>query len=270
MLGGTVTPEESAILDRSIILTYKEKGITPDPSTHRRPAPLLSDLYKILQAMAEPQAHSMAGRLERYVKGSAAGIFDQPTNIELRNTFTVFSIRDLSEDLRPIAMFMMLDYIWTRIKRDRRKRLLVIDEAWWLMQHPDAAKFVHSIAKRARKYALGLTTITQDVEDFLDTDYGKAVVTNSAIQMLLKQSPAAIDRIQKVFYLTQGEKNYLLSAGIGEGLFFAGSNHVAVQVIASENEHNLITTNPIEIMQREEKEEQIKQQQAAKLAPKAG
>lgn len=251
MLGGNLTPEESAILDRAIILSYKEKGITPDPATQRRPAPLLSDLYKILQAMAEPQAHSMARRLEKYVKGSAAGIFDQPSNIKLRNTFTVFSIRDLSEDLRPIAMFMMLDYIWTRIKKDRRKRLLIIDEAWWMMQHEDAARFVHSVAKRARKYALGLTTITQDVEDFLDTDYGKAVVTNSSLQLLLKQSPAAVDRIQKVFYLTSGEKNYLLSAGIGEGLFFAGSNHVAIQVVASENEHNLITTNPIELMERE-------------------
>jgi type IV secretory pathway VirB4 component len=223
--------------------------------------------------MAEPQAHSMAGRLEKYVKGSAAGIFDQPTNLELKNTFTVFSIRDLAEDIRPIAMYMMLDYIWTRIKRDRRKRLLIIDEAWWLMQHPDAAKFVHSIAKRARKYALGLTTITQDVEDFLDSDYGKAVVTNSALQTLLKQSPAAIDRIQKVFYLTSGEKNYLLSAGIGEGLFFAGSNHVAIQVIASENEHNLITTNPIELMEMEKQqklEEQKKlQQQQKQQAPKA-
>jgi len=264
MLGGATTPEESAILDRALILTYKEKGITPDPATQRRPAPILSDLYKVLQAMAEPQAHSMAGRLEKFVKGSAAGIFDQPSNVKLRNTFTVFSIRDLADDLRPIAMYLMLDYIWTRVKRDRRKRLLVIDEAWWLMQHPDAAKFVHSIAKRARKYALGLTTITQDVEDFLDSDYGKAVVTNSAIQMLLKQSPAAIDRIQDVFYLTVGEKNYLLSSGIGEGLFFAGSNHVAVQVIASENEHNLITTNPIELLEREKQEKLEKKKLAEK------
>lgn len=265
MLGGNLTPDESAILDRAIILAYKEKGITPDPATQRREPPLLSDLYKILQAMAEEQAHSMAGRIEKYVKGSAAGIFDQPTNVKLKNTFTVFSIRDLSEDLRPIAMYVMLDYIWTRIKRDRRKRILIIDEAWWLMQYEDAAKFIHSIAKRARKYALGLTTITQDVEDFLDTDYGKAVVTNSSIQVLLKQSPAAVDRIQKVFYLTSGEKNYLLSAGIGEGLFFAGSNHVALQVIASENEHNLITTNPIEMMDNEKKaqkaEEDLLQQQ---------
>ncbi len=261
MLGGNLTPEQSAILDRAIILAYKEKGITPDPSTQRQTPPLLSDLYKILQAMAEEDAHIMATRLEKYVKGSAAGIFDQPSNIELKNTFTVFSIRDLSDDLRPIAMYMMLEYIWTRIKKDRRKRLLIIDEAWWLMQYPDAAKFVHSIAKRARKYGLGLTTITQDVEDFLNTDYGKAVVTNSALQVLLKQSPAAIDRIQNVFYLTSGEKNYLLSAGIGEGLFFAGSNHVAMQVIASENEHNLITTNPIELMEMKKAEQQQLQNQ---------
>ncbi len=261
MLGGNLTPEESAILDRAIILAYKEKGITPDPATQRKPAPLLSDLYKILQAMAENQAHSMARRLEKFVKGSAAGIFDRPSNIKIKNTFTVFSIRDLAEDLRPIAMYMMLDYIWTRIKRDRRKRLLIIDEAWWLMQYPDAAKFVHSIAKRARKYALGLTTITQDVEDFLSTDYGKAVVTNSSLQMLLKQSPAAIDKIQHVFYLTSGEKSYLLSAGIGEGLFFAGANHVAIQVIASENEHNLITTNPIELMKKEQEEKAKRQEE---------
>lgn len=193
--------------------------------------------------MAESEAQKIASRLERYLKGSAAGIFNQATNIEIKNTFTVFSIRELSDELRPIAMYMMLDYIWTRIKRVRKKRILIIDEAWWMMQFPDAAKFVHSIAKRARKYALGLTTITQDVEDFLESDYGKAVVTNSTIQLLMKQSPVAVDKLQKLFYLSNGEKSFLLSAGIGEGLFFAGTNHVAIQVIASENEHNLITTN---------------------------
>jgi hypothetical protein len=145
----------------------------------------------------------------------------------------------------------MLDYIWTRIKKDRRKRLLIIDEAWWMMQFPDAARFVYSVAKRARKYALGLTTISQDVEDFLDSEYGKAVVTNSSIQILLKQSPAAVDRIKAVFYLSDGERDFLLSGGIGEGLFFAGNNHVAMQVIASENEHNLITTNPRETLKPE-------------------
>ena len=243
MVGGTLTPIESAILDRALILTYKEKGITPDPTTHRKPAPLLEDLFKILNAMAEEEAHMLASRLERYIKGSAAGIFDQQANVEINNTFTAFGIRELSEELRPIAMYMMLDFIWTRIKKDRRQRLLIIDEAWWMMQFPDASRFVYSVAKRARKYGLGLTTITQDVEDFLDSDYGKAVVTNSSMQLLLKQSPAAIDRIQKVFYLSDGERDYLLAAGIGEGIFFAGLNHIAMQIIASENEHNLITTN---------------------------
>jgi len=248
MVGGKMSPIESAIMDRALILTYKEKGITPDPATQRREPPLLEDLYKILKAMAEPEAHGLAGKLEKYLRGSAAGIFDQKSNIEIRNTFTVFSIRDLVDDLRPIAMYLMLDYIWTRVKKQRRKRILIIDEAWWMMQHEDAARFVHSIAKRARKYALGLTTITQDVEDFLESDYGKAVVTNSSIQILLKQSSAAVDKIQKIFGLTEGEKSYLLAAGIGEGLFFAGDNHVAMQVVASENEHHLITTNPIETM----------------------
>jgi conjugal transfer ATP-binding protein TraC len=254
MVGGDLTPVESAILDRALILTYKEKGISPDPATQRRDPPLLEDLYKILNAMAEDEAHMLAQKLEKFLKGSAAGIFDRKSTVQINNTFTVFSIRDLVDDLRPIAMYMMLDYIWTRIKKDRRPRLLVIDEAWWMMQYPDAARFVHSIAKRARKYGLGLTTITQDVEDFLGSDYGRAVVTNSSIQILLKQSPAAIDRVKDVFYLTEGEKSYLLSAGIGEGLFFAGFNHVAMQVVASENEHRLITTNPMELMSEAQKE----------------
>jgi type IV secretory pathway VirB4 component len=243
MVGGTLTPVESAILDRALILTYREKGITPDPATQRRPAPLLEDLYKILNAMAEAEAHMLAQKIERYLKGSAAGIFDQPTNVELNNTFTVFSIRDLSDELRPIAMYMMLDYIWTRVKKDKRQRLLIIDEAWWMMQYEDAARFVFSVAKRSRKYGLGLSVITQDVGDYLATDYGKAVLNNSSIQLLLKQSPASVDLVQKTFNLSDGERDFVLSAGIGEGLFFAGLNHVAIQVVASENEHNLITTN---------------------------
>lgn len=243
MLGGNVPPEEDAILDRAIILTYAEKGITPDPNTHKKPAPLLEDLYKILNAMAEPQAHNMATRLEKFVQGSAAGVFNQRTTIDLRNTFSVFSIRDLAEELRPIAMYMMLDFIWTKVRKQRKKRLLIIDEAWWMMQYPDAAKFIFSLAKRARKYGLGLTTITQDVEDFLSSDYGKAVVSNAALQVLLKQNPVAVDKLKQVFYLTEGEKNYIQTAGVGEGIFFAGADRVAIQVVASENEHNLITTN---------------------------
>lgn len=248
MLGGAITAEEAAILDRALILTYKEKGITPDPSTHSNEPPLLEDLYKILNAMAEEEAHSMARRLERYLRGSAAGVFDQKSTVNIHNTFTVFSIRDLAEDLRPMAMYVMLDFIWTKIKRDRRKRLLIIDEAWLMMQYEDASRFVYSIAKRARKYGLGLTTITQDVDDFLESPYGRAIVNNSSMQILLKQAPAAIDKIQKVFYLTDGEKQFLMSAGIGQGLFFAGANHVAMQIVASEQEHKLITTNPQELL----------------------
>lgn len=248
MLGGTVTPEEAAILDRALILTYKEKGITPDPATHRNEPPLLEDLYKILAAMAEEEAHSMARRLEKYLKGSAAGVFDRRSTVDVYNTFTVFSIRDLTDELRPMAMYTMLDFIWTKVKKDKRKRLLIIDEAWLMMQYDDASRFVYAIAKRARKYGLGLTTITQDVDDFLTSDYGKAIVNNASMQILLKQSPSTIDKLQQVFYLTEGEKSFLLSAGIGQGIFFAGSNHVAIQVVASESEHTLITTNPNELM----------------------
>lgn len=248
MLGGTLTPEEAAILDRALILTYKEKGITPDPATHTKEPPLLEDLYKVLNSMAEQEAHSMAIRLEKYVRGSAAGVFDQRSNVDLHNTFTCFSIRDLTDELRPLAMYTMLDFIWTRIKRDKRKRLLIIDEAWLMMQHEDAAKFVYSIAKRARKYALGLTVISQDVEDFLRSDYGKAVVSNSSMQILLKQAPNSLEKLQQTFYLTEGEKQFLLSAGVGEGIFFAGPNHVAIQIIPSENEYNLINTNPNELL----------------------
>jgi len=259
MMGGQLEAHESAILDRALILTYKEKGITPDPETHKNPPPLMEDLYKVLQAMAEDEAHSIAIRLEKFIRGSAAGIFDRQSTVDIKNTFTVFSIRELSDDLRPIAMYMMLDFIWNKVKQDRRKRLLIIDEAWWMMQYEDAAKFIHSIAKRARKYWLGLTTITQDVEDFLDTDYGKAIITNSAIQILMKQSSAAVDRLQKVFYLSDGEKNFLLSAGVGEGLFFAGPSHVAIQVIASESEHQLITADPAELARQEQQRKQAKQ-----------
>lgn len=240
---GELTPTEDAILDKSLINTYKLVGITPDPATQTKKPPLLGDLYNSLQNMAEPQARDMGGRLEKFIRGSLSGIFDQESNVDLKNTFTVFSISNLQDELRPIAMFIILDYVWTRIKKDRKKRLLVVDEAWYLMKHKDSASFMYSIAKRARKYNLGLTTITQDVDDFINSDYGKAIITNSSIQILMKQSPAAIDKIVDVFYLSQGEKNLLLSADIGEGLFFAGQNHVAIRVQASPDEHELLTRN---------------------------
>lgn len=251
---GEVSSTESALIDRALIDTYKIKGITQDPTTQNLEPPLLEDFYKVLMAMDEPASRSVAERLERYIKGSLAGVFDQRTNVDLDNSFTAFSIRNLEDVLRPIAMFMILDFIWTKIKHDLKKRLLILDEAWTLMRYPDSATFVYSIAKRARKYYLGLTTITQDVADFINTDYGKAVITNSSIQVLLKQHPAAIDLISEVFYLSQGERNFLLSAGIGEGLFFAGSNHVAMSVKASAQEHKLITTNPREILEMKREE----------------
>ncbi|MGI5828387.1 MAG: VirB4-like conjugal transfer ATPase, CD1110 family [Patescibacteria group bacterium] len=254
---GAMSPLEEAILDRALVQTYKQKGITPDPTTQKRQPPLLEDLYKVLVGMEEERATSLAARLEKFVKGSLRGIIDQHSNIDISNQFTVFDIKDLSSELRPIAMFIILDYIWTKIKQDLRCRILVVDEAWYLMQHPDSALFLYGMAKRARKYYLGVTTITQDVEDFLATDMGKAIVTNSSIQILLKQSPAAIDRLARVFYLSQGERSLLLSAGVGEGLFFAGTNHVAMRVVASPEEHRLITSNPQEILaMRSGKQEQ--------------
>lgn len=245
---GELTPSEDAILDRALVLTYKQKGITPDPATQKNEPPLIEDLYKTLLGMEEESAKRLSERLEKFVKGSLSGIFNQKSNVDLKNPLTVFNIKELEAELRPIAMFIVLDFIWNKIKRDVKKRILVVDEAWYLMKHPDSATFLYGIAKRARKYYLGVTTITQDVEDFLSTDYGKAIITNSSLQILLKQSPAAIDKLSQVFYLSTGEKHYLLSANVGEGLFFAGASHVAIQIIASPEEYRLATTNPKEMM----------------------
>lgn len=247
---GTLSPQEEALLDRAIILTYKGKNITPDPATQKNEPPLLEDLYKVLVGMEELPAENLAARLEKFVKGSFRGIFDQHTNINLNNTFTVFSLKEMEDALRPVAMFMILDFIWTKIKKDLKKRLLIVDEAWYMMKYPDSASFLYSMAKRARKYYLGLTTITQDVEDFLSSDYGKAIVTNSSIQFLMKQSTASIEKLGEVFYLSEGEKHLLISANVGHGLIFAGQNHVAINVAASPDEHLLITSNPSETIQK--------------------
>jgi type IV secretory pathway VirB4 component len=253
---GQLTASEEATLDRALVLTYKMKGITPDPATQKNEPPLMEDLYKALIGMEEPEAKSLADRIEKFVKGSFAGIFDQHSNVEIRNPFTVFSLKDLEEALRPIAMFIILDFIWNRIKREMKKRIMIVDEAWYLMKYGDSAAFLYSIAKRARKYWLGLTSVTQDVEDFLVSDYGKAIITNSSIQILMKQSPAAVDKIAQTFYLSEGEKQLLLAADIGEGLFFAGANHVAIKVVASPEEHRLITTKPEELVRIKEAKEQ--------------
>jgi len=216
---GEITPSQDAILDRSLVLTYKQRGITEDAETHKNEPPLLEDLYKILLGMESPEAAELANRLEKFIKGSASGVFNQQSSFDIKNSFTVFGVRDLEEELRPIAMYIILDYVWNRIRKDRKKRVLIVDEAWYLIKHKDSARHLHSLAKRARKYLLGLTTITQDVEDFLVTDEGKAIITNSSLQVLLKQSTAAVDKVAEVFNLTGGEKHFLLSGGVGEGLF---------------------------------------------------
>ena len=247
---GQITPTQEALLDRALVATYKSKGITQDPETQTKEPPLMEDLYKILIGMETTDALDLAARIEKFVRGSFVGIFDKQTNIEINNAFTVFSVRELQDALRPIAMFVILDFIWTRVKKDLKPRLLVVDEAWHMMRFADSAQFLWGIVKRARKYYLGLTTITQDVEDFLNQDIGKAIVTNSALRVLFKQSPAAIDRVGDVFYLSQGERQLLLGANIGEGIFFAGNNHAPITVVASPEEHKLITTKPQEMVQQ--------------------
>lgn len=237
---GDLTPSQDALLDRALVATYQEKGITQDPSSFKNEPPLLEDLYKILTGMETTEGKELADRLEKFVQGSAAGIFNHQSSFDIKNAFTVFGIRDLEENLRPVAMYIVLDYIWNRIRKDKRKRILVIDEAWYLIKHKDSGAYLYSFAKRARKYQLGLTTITQDVEDFISTDEGRAIITNSSLQIILKQSTAAVEKISATFYLTGGEKHFLLSTGVGEGLFFAGHNHVGFRVIASEEEKGLI------------------------------
>ncbi len=237
---GELTPSQDALLDRALVMTYKAKGITQDPETFANEPPLLEDLYKVLIGMETPEAKELADRLEKFVSGSAAGIFNQRSNFDIKNQFTVFGIRDLEENLRPVAMYIILDYIWNKVRRDPKRRILVVDEAWYLIKQKDSGAYLYSFAKRARKYKFGLTTITQDVEDFLSTDEGKAIITNSSLQIILKQSTAAVEKISEVFYLTGGEKHFLLQAGVGEGLFFAGHSHVGFQVIASEEEKKLI------------------------------
>lgn len=245
---GQLSPPEDALLDRALVLTYKQKGITPDPETQKNEPPLMEDLYKALLGMEEEDAKGLADRLEKFVKGSLAGVFNQKSNLNIKSPFAIFNIKELEAELRPIAMFIILDFIWTRIKKDLKKRLLIVDEAWYLMKNADSANFLYGIAKRARKYYLGVTTITQDVEDFLSTDHGKAIITNSSIQILLKQSTAAIDKLAEVFYLSSGEKHLLLSTEVGEGLFFAGSSHVAIRIIASPEEYHLVSSKPQEMV----------------------
>ncbi|AKM82272.1 MAG: Type IV secretory pathway VirB4 component-like protein [Berkelbacteria bacterium GW2011_GWE1_39_12] len=250
MMSG-VTPEEDAVLEKALYEVYALKDITVDPATHSNQPPLLSDLQQVLQNMTGTE--SMVKKLSKYTEGTFKGLFDQPTNFDLDNGFIVFSVRDLEDALRPIGMYMILNYIWQRVRFNIRRRMLVIDEAWWMMQYEDSGKFLYALAKRGRKYYLGLTIISQDVEDFLDSKYGRSVINNSSMQLLMKQSPSSVEKIAQVFGLTEGEKFLLLECEVGEGLFFAGLNHVAIKVIASYTEDQMITTDPKQLMEMQTK-----------------
>lgn len=248
---GEMTPSMDAILDRALVETYKRKGITQDPITQTKEPPIMEDLYNVLLEGIDANSQELALRLEKFIKGSLSGVFNEQSNFHINNQLTVFSLKQIEDDLRPIAMHIILDYVWTRVRKTLKKRLLIVDEAWYVMRYEDSASFIYGVAKRARKYYLGLTTATQDVADFLSTQYGKAILSNSSIQILLKQGASSIDEVAKTFYLSEGEKQMLLSAGIGEGLFFAGQNHVAIQVISAPFEHEIITSNPEERLKKQ-------------------
>ena len=245
--GGQVVPaltaNEEADLDQALIDTYARAGITSDPLTHQSTPPTILNLYDTLLHM-EGTGPQLAQRLRKYTTGTFAGIFSQQSNVDINNQMVVFNIRDLEDELRPVAMYIVLSHIWNIVRAQQKKRLLIVDEAWQLMKYDDSANFLFSLAKRARKYYLGLTTITQDVEDFMGSKMGRAIVANSSMQLLLKQSSAAVDVLSDVFKLTEEEKRRLSNFPVGQGLFFAGQNHVHIQVIASETEESLITTNP--------------------------
>jgi len=256
MMGG-LTAEEDSLIDRAITETYALKDITPESDFRNVEAPLLSDFELVLSGLEGGE--SLAQRLTKYTKGTWAGFINRPTNIDINKKFVVFSIRDMEDELKPIAMYIITHYIWSTVRKELKKRLLVIDEAWWMMRSEDTASFLLNVAKRGRKYYLGLATITQDVDDFLKSPYGAPIITNSSIQILLKQSPTAIDRLQEVFNLTDEEKYLLLESDVGEGIFFAGLKHVAIKIIASYTEDQIITSDPSQILAIQKSRQDLEQ-----------
>jgi type IV secretory pathway VirB4 component len=251
---GKLDPTEEALLDKALWQAYAKKDINENSDFRTIEPPVMTDLIEVLQEIVG--AESLAQRLNKFTEGTFAGLLNQLTNVELNNQLLVFSIRDLEEILRPIAMYIILGHIWNVVRSQLKRRILVLDEAWILMQHEDSARFVYGIAKRARKYYLGLTTITQDVADFMSSPYGKPIVTNSSIQLLLKQSPAAIDVVAETFFLTEGEKYLLLESDVGEGIFFVGLKHAAIKIYASYIEDQIITTDPKQLLEIEQTKSQ--------------
>jgi len=252
---GNMTNEEDSLVDRALLETYAKKDITPDSDLSQIEPPTMTDFYQVLDGMEG--AGELAERLKKYTEGTFAGLLNNLTNVEMSNQLICFSVRDLEDELRPIAIYTIVNYIWNVVRSETKKRVLVIDEAWWMMQNADSAKFIFALVKRCRKYYLGVITITQDVNDFLTSPYGQAIVNNSSVQILLKQSPAAIDLVQKTFMLTEGEKYLLLECGLGEGIFFAGNKHVAIKVVASYTEDQLITSDPRQLLEIEEAKKQF-------------
>jgi len=252
---GKLSAEENSILDKALNEVYASKDITPQSDLKNVTPPLLEDLQTILESM--DGGERIAKILERYTKGSFAGFLNQPTNIDINKHFVVFSIRDMEEELRPVAMYLVLQFVWNLIRSQLKKRIMIIDEAWVLMKYKTGADFLHGIAKRCRKYWLGLTTITQDIPDFMDSPYGQPIVNNSSIQILFKQSPATIDVVKKTFNLTDEEKYLLLQADIGEGIFIAGLKRAAIKVVASYTEDQIVTSSPEQIVQIQKAKEEL-------------
>jgi type IV secretory pathway VirB4 component len=254
---GTLSAQEDSIVDQALLETYAKKDITPDANLATVEPPIMQDLLEVLEGMTG--AETLVLKLRKYTDGTFRGLFNSPTNVNTGNQLVIFSVRDLEDELRPMAIYTLVNYIWNVVRSEKKKRLLIIDEAWWLMQHEDSAKFMFALVKRCRKYYLGVTTITQDVNDFLRSPYGMSIVTNSALQLLLRQSPAAIELIQKTFMLTQGEKYLLLEGGVGEGIFFAGLKHAAIKVVASYTEDQLITSDPKQLLEIEKAKKEYQQ-----------
>jgi type IV secretory pathway VirB4 component len=247
---GDLNHTEDSIVDRALLETYAKKDITPEADLRTVEPPVMNDFQDVLEGMEG--GTDLSQRLRKYTEGTFAGILNHPTNVKTDNQLVCFSVRDLEDELRPLAIYTIVNYIWNIVRSEMKKRILVIDEAWWLMQSEDSAKFIYALVKRCRKYYLGVTTITQDVNDILRSPYGQAIVTNSSLQILLKQSPAAIDLIQKTFSLTEGEKYLLLESGVGEGIMFAGNKHAAIKIVASYAEDQLITSDPRQLLEIEE------------------
>ena len=260
---GKLTVAEDSILDRALLETYAKKDIVPGADLTAVEPPIMQDFQDILEGMEG--TGDLVLRLKKFTEGTFAGLLNSPTTVKMNNQLVSFSVRDLEDELRPMSIYTIINYIWNVVRSERKKRILCIDEAWWLMQHEDSAKFIFALVKRCRKYYLGITTITQDVNDFLTSPYGQAIVTNSSMQLLLKQSPASIDLIARVFLLTQSEKYLLLESGRGEGIFFAGQKHAAIQVVASYTEDQIVTTDPNQLL----KIEQAKKDFQASLQPGA-